>query len=289
MRRLGTLAAAGLLLFSFVSARAAEPVRVATLLPWVEDALRTVPDHATVVAAVRRDLRQPVPEPTLDLGNPHSPSFEALAQARPELVIGDAALHARDAVRLGRGGVEVMLVETPGVAATFDALRQIGARVGAADELDAAVAEAEREIERLVVDRPIPVLAVFGAPGRFFAMTDETWLGDLLARLGFQNVVEPPESPLGRYPGLVPLGDEAVASLRPELVLVVAHGEPERIRRAFEEKIASGGPWKGIRESSGGRVRALDPDLFATNPGLGIPKAARALVEGARPVVEARR
>ena len=60
------------------TAMAAEPVRVATLLPYVATALAEAGGDVVVVASVRTDMRTPPPAPTVDLGSPHSPSFEAL-------------------------------------------------------------------------------------------------------------------------------------------------------------------------------------------------------------------
>lgn len=256
----------------------AERTRVATLLPWAADALARVPEHARVVATVRRDLHTPPPGGVVDLGSAHSPSLEQLALARPELVIGDATLHAALREDLGRGGAEVLLVRTAGVEVTFDALREIGRRVGAGAEMEAAVREARRALDARALERPVDTLALFGAPGSFYALTERAWLGDLLARLGFRNVARS-EPGRDRFPGLVPLNDEVVATLGPELLLLVTHGDPAHIRRAFEERVARGGPWRALRDSAELGVHVLDPELFAANPGLALPEAATALVD----------
>jgi len=253
-------------------------VRVATLLPFVEDALRLAPERVAVVATVRRSLHEPVAPGIADLGNPHSPSFEALAQARPDVVVGDAAIHATLVPRIERLGMEVLLLETPSVEATFDELERVAARVGAEAEMARAVAEARVGLDARALETPRETLALFGTPGSFFAVTGRTWLGDLLARLNFHNVGATTRGD-ERFPGLVALSDEALATLRPELVVLVAHGDPRAIREAFERKLDSGGPWRSIRESSGGRVHVLDPALFTANPGLDLPHAAGELAK----------
>ena len=98
----------------------AAPVRVAVLLPYVEDALAGLdPKKVEVVATVRRDLHAAPAAPRVDLGNPHAPSFEKLAEARPDLIVGDRALQGPLGERLGRVG-EVLLVDSSGIDATFD-------------------------------------------------------------------------------------------------------------------------------------------------------------------------
>ncbi|HYG63997.1 MAG TPA: hypothetical protein VEL74_15585, partial [Thermoanaerobaculia bacterium] len=72
------------------------------------------------------------------------------------------------------------------------------------------------------------------------------------------------------------VNDEVMASLRPELVLLATHGDPEEIRKAFLRKTAEGGPWRGMSNVRQG-IHVLDPALFATNPGLRMVEAARRL------------
>jgi iron complex transport system substrate-binding protein len=259
-------------------AAGAAPVRVATLLPFVEDALRRVPARATVVATVRRELHTPVAAGTIDLGNPHGPSFERLAEARPQLVIGDASLHASLREALAKSGAEVLLIEASSVDATFDALLEIGRRVGAEPELSAAVAEARAALGALALPQPVAALALFGTPESFYAVTGRAWLGDLLARLHFENLgARAPGNE--RFPGLVALSDEVIATLEPRLVLLVSHGDPARIRETFVKRVAAGGPWRSIRDSAGDAVHVLDPAVFSANPGLELPRAARELID----------
>jgi iron complex transport system substrate-binding protein len=254
------------------AAAAPAPVRVATLLPYVARALDGI-GSARVVAAVARPGER-LPDGVLDLGNPHSPSFERLAEARPDLVVGDRRIHGPLADKLGRGGAEVLMVDAESVAATFDGLLRVGERVGADDEMRRRVAAARAEIASLRRAEPVSALPLFGAPGSFLAITGSTWLGDLLADLGFRNLAA---EAAGReaFPGYVEISDELLATMRPELVLLVAHGAPEAVAEAAEQRAAGGGVWGALA----GRLRVLDPDLFAANPGLRMAEAARRLAE----------
>lgn len=259
-----------------------QPLRVAVLVPYAQDALGRVSGPFEVVAAVRVSLREPVAGGVLDLGSAHSPSFERLALARPGLVVGDRMIHSAQADKLRVGGAEVMLLDSGSVEATLAGLEELGRRVGAGDAMARETAATRAQLAKLALGKPLATLALFGAPGSFMVLTDRTWLGDLLTKQGFQ-VLGATASGDERFPGMVAVGDEQLASLRPELVLLVAHGDPAAIRAAFEKRMADGGPWRGVRESATRGVHVLPPGLFATNPGLGLPKAAEALVALARP------
>jgi ABC-type Fe3+-hydroxamate transport system substrate-binding protein len=254
----------------------AAAVRIASLVPLAEDALLRVDAGSELVAAVRRDLRAAPPGTVLDLGNPHDPSLEKLAEAAPDLVVGDLALHGRLRAALGGAARDVLLIDGRSVAGTFAGLRALGERAGVGAAMSAEVARAERALASLALAAPVPVLPLFSAPGSFLVVTGDVWLGDLLARLGFENLGAGVAG-RARHPGYVAVSDEALAALRPELVLLVAHGNPDQVRRAFVARIEGDGLWSGLRTSARRGVHVLPPDLFATNPGLAMPEAAERL------------
>jgi iron complex transport system substrate-binding protein len=256
------------------------PLRVATLLPFVEDALQLAPDAAfALVATVRRDLRAPVASGLVDLGNPHSPGFEGIAEARARLVIGDRQIHGMLAPRLEALGVEVMLLDTTSSQSTLDALLEVGRRAGAGPALAAAVADARARLAHTRVGARRSVLALFGTPSRFYAATARSWLGGLVGDVGYENL-----APSGseQMPGFVVVSDEALAALRPDLVVIVAHGDPRKIQADVERRAGEGGAWASLREAALG-IHVLDPRLFASQPGLRLPEAAAALVAYSEP------
>ncbi len=251
------------------------PVRVATLLPFVEEALALAPEQARVVASVRRELHRAPAEGVIDLGNPHSPSFEALARARAGLVVGDRAIHAPLESRLEPLGAELILIDTSSVTSTLDALARISRSLGGMEALDSRIEQTRLELEGLALEEPVSLLPLFGAPGSFYAMSDRVWLGDLARRLGFENVT--PARGDERFPGLVALSDEVMAMMRPDLVVLVAHGDPRKIREDLVSRTARGGAWAALERAPLG-IHVLDPRLFSANPGLELGAAARILV-----------
>ncbi|RIK97014.1 MAG: hypothetical protein DCC71_22000 [Proteobacteria bacterium] len=260
-------------------ARAADaPVRVATLLPHVEDALARMPAlRVQVVASVRRSLREPVRDGVADLGSPHAPSLEALAAARPQLVVGDRSMHAALAANLEPLGAELLLLDAASVDATFDGLLQVGERVGAGAEMRREVDAARAALDALVLAEPVDTLALFGTAARWLVVTERSWLGDLLGRLRFRSVTAGAGG-AERIPGYAEVSDEQVATTRPALVLVVTHGDPRAIRTQLDGKIGPAGAWSGVARSARRGVHVLDPGRFTVNPGLALPDVARALV-----------
>jgi len=250
-------------------------LRVATLMPLVEDALRYANREAEVVASVRRSLHSPLKEGLVDLGNPHAPSLERLAEAQPDLVIGDRGIHAALAEAVGNLGLKLLLVETSSIPGTLNSLEQISKAVGGSRVLEERVAALERSLAGLRVAEPVRVLPLFGSPGAFYVMTERAWLGDLATQLGMTLALDGPSDE--RFPGMVAASDEAIAMTRPDLVLLVAHGDPRKIRADLERRTEGRGAWSSLADARLG-VHVLDPDLFSANPGLELARAAKRLV-----------
>lgn len=270
--------AATLLFLAFARDSVAEEsaaLRVATLLPFVESALALEPERVQIVASVRRSMRQPLTGSIIDLGNPHSPNFERLAEARPDLIIGDKQVHAAIAPRLRALGAEVRLIETTGIDQTLGALEDLAATVGQTEALDARIAAVRAELKSLKVKGQHKVLALFGAPGTFYAITNRAWLGQLVDDLGFRNLA--PQQGDERFPGMVVVSDEIISTLNPDLVVIVAHGDPRAIRADLTQRTQAGGAWASLQRAELG-IHVLSPALFAANPGLDLSVAARELI-----------
>ncbi|MBY0401186.1 helical backbone metal receptor, partial [Myxococcota bacterium] len=231
------------------SARSAEPalpvakevkvIRVAALLPWVGQAVALAGPNAQLVAGVRRELHKPLPSGLIDLGNPHSPSMERVAEAHPDLVVGDRAIHARLAPQLEKLGARLLLLETDSVAETLASLTSLSQALGGSKALDDQIEGVRSRIAQLEGKVDASVVALFGAPGSFFLMTERAWLGDLARYVGLELAIS--ETGKERFPGLVAVSDEAIAMAHPDLVLLVAHGDPNRIKADLERRTATDG------------------------------------------------
>lgn len=264
-----------LILGVLVEVANAQPSRVATLIPNVNNGLEADPDRYQIVATVRRSMHSPAASAPFDLGSPHSPSIEQLVASDPDLVIGDATMHARLSSRLESLGLDLVLVDTTTSNTLLDGLREIANRNPPSEILTARVQSAEDALADLSLPKPVQVVALFGVPGSFYLVSERWWLGAMMKSLGFQNLV--PDIPNKRFPGLVPVNDERLAVLQPEIVFLISHGDPQAIVTEFQRMATEGGVWSSMSEATLG-VHALSPELFMATPGLDAPTAARELI-----------
>jgi iron complex transport system substrate-binding protein len=257
-----------------------EPARIASLVPAASAAVEAVAGPHVLVATARRSLRVAPRAGVLDLGNPHAPDLEALVSARPTLILADRDRQAR--MLPPSLSAKAFWLELSGVDATLRSLDALGARIGAATKMETRTRAVRARISALRASRQVRALALFGTPGQFQVITRRHWLGDLLAELG-ATCIEPAASADALGSSIVPLNDEAAASIAADLVVVVAHGEPRAVRAALTERLATGGAWSGIASARGG-IHALDAERFGANPGLALGDAAEELarlLEGA--------
>ena len=170
------------------------------------------------------------------------------------------------------------MVRGDSVDGTLEGLERVARRVGVEREMAARVAETRSAIADSAVQalrRPVSTLVLFGAPGSFMVVTPQTWLGDLVVHLGMKNLGT---AGVGNptMPGYLSINDEVMASLSPDLVLIVTHGDPRQTEEAFHRMVRERAPWKGLAGARYG-IHVLDPALFAANPGLRLGEAARSL------------
>lgn len=266
----GLVAAVTLVVATPVSA--ATTVRVASLVPFVSEALVAVaPTKALLVASTRSEGRV-LPAGAIDLGDGHAPDFEQLASADAAVLVADRRWHTRHAERARELGLEIFWVEADSVDDTLAVLEQFAVKLGFGPEMAVATAAARAQLAGLTLARKQRVLLVFGAPGSFLVGTPRTWLGDLITRLGGELAAMPAGSFAAAFPGYVPMSDEVLATVSVDAVVLVAHGDPALIESAFARE------WARLRGDGRVPVVALDPALFGVNPGLGLDGAAASLV-----------
>jgi iron complex transport system substrate-binding protein len=196
-------------------------------------------------------------------------SVEALVKLRPDFIVSHPGHHRLTPQTSEPLGVPLLLLQHRSVEEVLEGIALLGVATGRAQEaahLRTALAERMRALS---ADSSVPrprVLLLFGTPRSFLAIGEETYAGDLLRLAGGQNVA-------ARFPrnltgsGLLPLSLELIVKSRPEWILVVTHGDPERVAEAYRKELEGNPSWQQLPAVALGRVRVLPDDLFATSPG----------------------
>jgi iron complex transport system substrate-binding protein len=243
---------------------AAAPQRIVALTPSAVETLFALGAGHTAVGRGAVAVFPPEAE-----GLPVVDSLEDIIRLRPDLIVSHPNHHRFSPPMLEQLKIPVLLLRHQSVEEVLTNITLLGAVTGRAQQVEALLG-ALRERIRLPIregwERRPRVLLVFGTPRSFFVMSEETYAGDLLRLAGGQNVVT--QFPLHRTgEGFHPLSLELIVRSRPEWVLVVTHGDPERVAAAYRKELEGHPAWWQLPAVALGQVHVLPDDLFASSPG----------------------
>nr|WP_092073898.1 ABC transporter substrate-binding protein [Dendrosporobacter quercicolus]NSL47856.1 ABC transporter substrate-binding protein [Dendrosporobacter quercicolus DSM 1736]SDM69707.1 iron complex transport system substrate-binding protein [Dendrosporobacter quercicolus] len=206
------------------------------------------------------------------VGFPFCPDREKIIDMRPDLVLGiHAPMHHSLVISLEKAGIAVLLQVLERYDDVLKTFRLYG-------ELSGNPEQAGREIESIEEKRrglvrrhwrssSPKVLILWEADERLYTACSNSFIGDLVKRLGGVNVADM-AAPIEDLANYTPFRLAAVEDFQPDLVLVIRH------RLEFVTSILSGDKpvsesavLRQLEEMCSGRVYILPYRLFAVNPG----------------------
>ena len=217
------------------------------------------------------------PEGIPDVGSSLMPDFAAVAEQRPDLVLGDAALHGARLRDFEQFPYPVFVLKASSYQDILQALTALGQVTGRDAEAETRVAEIEERVNAAKArgeGQPAPnVLILTGSGREVYAGSDSTYVGDLVRLLGGKNILgnTPQGAPIAGF-GLVELAQ--LASLDPDVVLVIAAGQGD-----LADTIRTSPEWQSTRAVANGQVYELDTLRWLRSPGPRVAEAVEELAE----------
>ncbi len=220
-------------------------------------------------SAVHPELAKSLP----DIGGAYRPDTEKILALKPDLLLGSVGTTAAIARQISALPVPLVVTPDSSIKDVYDTYTLVGKLTGQ-EERAAAVqkllaARVKQEIAKIPSASKKPkVLALLAAGGMSFSTTDETYIGDLIEKLGGINIAKGTPSADPRQPGFVLLSFEQIIAANPDVVLAfrprTASGEfaPSPLEK-LETQVA----WKSLSAVKNNRVHLLDADPFVTAPG----------------------
>ena len=250
--------------------------RVISLVPSATEALLALGAGDRLVGRTDFD-HGPAVDSLPSVGGGMTPSIEAVAALRPDLVLGwETRGDQSTRRRLEELGIPVFAVEvddTVGVFRTVASLGRLTGRAGAADSLAAGLRRELAEVRASVAGKPEPTV--------FFLVWNDppmtagagTFISQVLGVAGGRNVFADVE---GEWPNVAL---EEIVRRQPDFV-VLPQGEKGG---AHDVDRLRGSPgWRELRAMREGRVVTIDSELM-NRPGPRLGEAARALRDALHP------
>lgn len=219
-----------------------------------------------------------------EVGVIHNPNVEAILGLKPDLVMGvNVPFHQSLIPVLEKAGIPMVIQSLNTYEEVIETLRFYGELTGDQSAAEKKIAKIEETYNLAIArhgDRPAPKnLTVWGSPESYSMATSKSFVGDLITRLGGNNIADQS----GAEGGFVPLSMEYIAKADPEVIFLIAHSNDAKVGEKFQSDFAQNPVWKEVKAVKNQRVYILPSHLFAVNPGTRIGEALNILSEAMYP------
>ncbi|EGO64523.1 ABC transporter substrate-binding protein [Acetonema longum] len=217
------------------------------------------------------------------VGVPNNPSLEKILALKPDLILGaNIPFHQELLPVLTQAGIPVYLRNPDTPEDVLSILRLYGELAGTPGKANSLATQIESRMQAAIEGskgKTSPrTLLLWGTTESFSMILSGTFTGDLMKRLGGDNVADQAEKsgPMAGS-GYVPLSLEFVSKANPEVILFITHSADDKVEAKFRAELAAHPAWKGMKAVKENRVHKLPYHLFAINPGTRMAEATDVL------------
>ena len=255
----------------------AKPTRIVSISPTATEML-----YIAGGTAVARDSSSTFPQEVLDLpelGGAYSPSFEAIAVQRADLILIEALSQARFLEPLMQFGAPVVAVRATSLDDITTGIKLIGQII----EMDEQAEQAAQDISARVASSVEGVsgggtalILISDADRNLYAAKPQSYPGAIAAMLDLSNPASDlPDS--GTFPGFALISGEQLFTMNPAFLFTITPApEPAPRLSATLPRIPG---FSNLRAISSGQMHELDHVIFLRNQGPRIAEAVEAMAE----------
>ncbi|WP_415339105.1 heme ABC transporter substrate-binding protein IsdE [Clostridium perfringens] len=209
-----------------------------------------------------------LPESTKDavkVGNPMNPDLEIIKSLNPDVVVSVDTLGEDYKKLFTDNNIPSEFIDLTTLEGLKTSISTLGERFNKTEKANEILNELkvkEDEFVNLSKEEKKDVLLVFAAPGSMMIATPSSYIGNLVDKVGANNIVKDDKKPFVSY------SNEEIVKLNPDMVLVMTHGMPEQAKKMAEEKFASDPAWSRIEAVKEGKVYYLENGYFGMSANL---------------------
>lgn len=211
-----------------------------------------------------------------DIGNGMSPDVEMMMSLQPTEIMSVSTLKADLEDDLGRLDTDVIYYNLESLDNMLMEIETIGEKYNRTEQANDLIKVYENKVEEvatLTADKDGPsVLILLGVPGSYLIATDQSYIGDLVAKSGGTNVFSDEDV---EY---ISVNTEHLQQTNPDVILRAAHGLPDEVVKMFDEEFKTNDIWKHFSAVENDRVYDLEETLFGTTANLAAVEAFDELI-----------
>lgn len=213
-----------------------------------------------------------------EIGMIHAPNLEKIMSLKPDLLIGtNVPFHVMLRKPMEVAGVPVYLNMINSYEDVLNTITLFGRLADREEQAEAKRKQIESDYAELTAgvqpNGGPKTLIIFGSPDSFSMSTDKSFAGDLLRRLGGQNVAA--EAGKDKDSSYLPLSMEYLTKQNPDVIMVITMGDGAAVMQKLRQDMRANAVWNEISAVQNGRVYQLPSNLFTVNPGTHIIEAMR--------------
>ena len=255
----------------------AKPARIVSISPTATEML-----YIAGGTAVARDSSSTFPPEVLDLpelGGAYSPSFEAIAAQRADLILIEALSQARFLEPLMQFGVPVVAVRATSLDDITTGIQLIGQIIEMDEQAEQAAQEVAARVESSVEGVSgggSALILISDADRNLYAAKPQSYPGAIASMFRLTNpAADLPDS--GTFPGFALVSGEQLFAMNPDYLFTITPA-PEPVPRlsAMLPRIPG---FSNLRAIASGQMHEIDHVIFLRNQGPRIAEAVEAMSE----------
>ncbi|WP_054028319.1 ABC transporter substrate-binding protein [Bacillus sp. FJAT-28004] len=208
------------------------------------------------------------------IGSSHQPDLEQIAKLTPSVILGPSSI--KDSLDKSFKPANLPTAYLPAdsleeLKLSTVVLGRVYGKEDKANEVLLKLIEQENTAIKLAEGKDAPsVMLLFGSAESLMFMNEDTFVGSLAKKLGATNVLSDVLKMKETY---IPLDMESIVTANPDVILLVAHGDPSAVTKKLEEDVKKNGAWEKLDAFKNGKLIALDYNLYGIASLVNAPKA----------------
>ncbi|MBY3620126.1 ABC transporter substrate-binding protein [Acinetobacter sp. CUI P1] len=214
------------------------------------------------------------------IGSPMAPDLEVVTKLEPDLLLGAESLRSTLDKTLEGMDLQKAYLRTESFEDLKLSLKVLGTYFNKKDEMNAALSkilDKENELSKLAEGKELPsVMLVIGTADSFMVMSEKSYLGSLVKKLGADNIATSVLKVTDTYS---PINMENIVAADPDIILVLASGDHGATKDKFKKEIEKNETWTKLSAYTNDKIHMLDYSVFGVTS---IINAETALTEIAK-------
>lgn len=201
-----------------------------------------------------------------DVGKPMSPDMERIKVLNPDVFLTTLSLKDSLGKKLEESGIKANYYSLASYNDIMTTIKSLSEEFGAKEEGDKLLKEyedREKKVMESVKGKKGPkVMVIFGSPGNFTLATDKSYSGDIIKKLGAENIANSLGQASSTY---MPFNMESALKQNPDIILRLAHANKEKTKQMFDKEFKENKLWQNFDAVKNNKVIDLDLDYFGVS------------------------